>query len=156
MKEEIMKCIVETTGSFMLLNTTMEAIPSQRPCVTTMNTFVNIAINEKKLKVLARNLPRKASDTEFLEGYIALEKDGKQAAAAYCAEFGLTIDGEPLDDVEVETETQKEEKEEKEDADTEPATEDSKESTTVDVADEAKEIKAEKPKGKQGKKSKKG
>lgn len=100
-KEETMKCIVETTGRFMLLNTTSEEIPSQRPSVTTMTPFVDVRINKKELKVLARNLPRKANDADFKEVLVAMEGNKKAAVAAYAAEFGLTIDGEPLDEVEV-------------------------------------------------------
>ena len=101
-----MKCIVETTGSFMLLNSTLEEIPSERPSVTTMGSFVDIRINKKELKVFARNLPRKASDEDFKKVLDIMDGKVKPAVEAYCAELGVTIDGEARDDIEEDVEAE--------------------------------------------------
>jgi hypothetical protein len=85
----------------MLLNMpTYEEIPSQRASVTSQTPFVDTKINKKEVKILARGLPRQASDADFKEVLMEMEGDEKAAAAAYCAEFGLTIDGEELEEME--------------------------------------------------------
>ena len=143
-----MKCIVETTGDFMLLNSTFEEISAQRACVTTMTPFVDIRINKKELRVLARNLPRNANDEDFNVVLNAMKDEdanyctaeqSKDAAAAYCAEFGLDVDGQDLEATEIETKAQKKArlKAEQEQADAEAF-----------AALEAEEVEAEKAKTK--------
>jgi membrane protein involved in colicin uptake len=137
-QEQIMKHIVETTGSFMLLNSNREEIDSNRPSVVTHTPFVDIRINKKELKVLARNLPKEASDDDFFEVFVEMERDAKAAVEAYCAELGVTIDGDERDDItETETAKQKAEAEAKAKAEAEAKEAKAKEEAELKAKEEA-------------------
>ena len=114
-QEEItMKCIVETTGEFMLLNIpTMEEIPADRPAVVFLTPFIDVRINRKELKVLARDLPKHASDEDFAEVFNTMKDDKKAAVAAFCAEYGIDVEGNKLDEMEVEVKEEELTEEEK-------------------------------------------
>ena len=91
------KCIVEPKASVTLLNTNGDAIHHNRPTLTTMTQFIESKLQDGTIRVLARHLPKEASDAKFHVTYKELEGNSKQAVHAYCAEFGLTPDGEELE-----------------------------------------------------------
>lgn len=97
------RCIVQTKGDFVLLNTTGEAIESHRPTVVAMTSFVETRLQKDELKVFARHLPREATDEEFREFLKESENDVELAVNSFCAKFGINPDGENLD-VELENE----------------------------------------------------
>lgn len=60
------KILVETTGSFMLMNPqTGEEIPNDRPAVVRNSNFVSQRAGVDQIKILATSLPDEASDQEF-------------------------------------------------------------------------------------------
>ena len=124
--EEIdMKCIVETAGKFMLVNSNGEEISSRRPSVATFTPFIDSRILKKDLRCLATDLPMGAEDEDFNEVYQemikglkpchdpedpkydkyqkALRKKGKAAVDSYCSTLGKDRLGE---EVEVEDDTE--------------------------------------------------
>lgn len=92
-----MKCIVETTGSFMFINTDLSEIQHNRPSVTGHSAFIDLRLNNKELKILARNLPHKASDVEFAKALKAAKGKVSLAVSAYCAELGVDTEGEAIE-----------------------------------------------------------
>lgn len=106
---ETMKVIVKPVGAFMYINAPYgEEIRHNRPSVATHGPFIDTLIARGDLKIFARGLPMKATDAEFFTAYIEAEKDEKLAIEAFCAEFGLSPDGdnieteaevEPIDDL---------------------------------------------------------
>lgn len=110
-EEEQMKCIVETKGDLSLLTPTFEDIKHDRPTVVPHSTFIDVKLNEGQLKILARDLPKEASDEDFKQVYKELESDTKQAVAAYCSEFGKDPTGIERDDLEGEAAKKKAEEE---------------------------------------------
>jgi len=96
-KEKVMKCIVETTGMFLLVNTNGEEVRATRPSVVTNTNFIETRLQKEQLKILARGLPDSATDAEFKEFLKASPDDVKLAVASFCGKFGLTIDGDKAD-----------------------------------------------------------
>lgn len=108
----MMKCIVETTGEFMLLTNHSEEIPAHRPAVIIKDAFVEIKLERGELRVLAQVLPKEATDGQFVATLREFTKgidrrDRKQAkkykeqvkaaVLAYTAEFGYDLFGEQLE-----------------------------------------------------------
>lgn len=105
------KCIVETTGDFMLLSPRGEEIHAHRPTVIVKDAFVDIKLQRGEIRVLAQKLPSEASDVDFLVIVREMTKDlnrhdkkqatkyrkqVKAAVLAYAAEYGYDAFGEQI------------------------------------------------------------
>jgi len=92
------KCIVETTGSFMLLNSTGEEINANRPSVVVHTDFVDEqqTSRPKQLNILASGLPLDATDAEFEKFLKDSNDDEALAIESFCAAHGVDIKGEPV------------------------------------------------------------
>lgn len=112
-KEPIMKCIVETTGNFGLINTNGEYIESYRPTVTKQTIFIEQKLVRGDLKVLAKALPKDANDADFLKFYEDSKKSVPLSVEAYCATFGRNAAGELIESIN-ETATEKKKRLQKE------------------------------------------
>lgn len=93
------KVIVETTGSFILLNTDLQEINCHRPTVVRKTGFVEQEAGNGRLKILAVKLPHEASDEEFLEFWIDSNKDKELAISSYCAAYGCNPQGDAVEKV---------------------------------------------------------
>lgn len=91
------KCIVETRGEIGLLSPHGESIIYGRPALVYMSEFVEIKLQEKQLKVLAREIPASAENAEWLKHWRSCNKDMKLAVDSFCALFGQDKDGSPIE-----------------------------------------------------------
>lgn len=63
-----MKQIVQTTGSFILMDPyTNDEISASRPSVVGVSPFIEARAAARQLKILKSDLPERASDEEFAE-----------------------------------------------------------------------------------------
>lgn len=96
------KAIVETVGDHMYIDPTNgQVIEHDRPTVVTLTPFVSQKIADGEIKLLTPNLPKQASDEDFLKTHVefAGNDNGKNSAvASYAAEFGLDETGNTLPD----------------------------------------------------------
>lgn len=78
-----------------------QIIDEARPTVVEMTAFVSQKIADGQIKLLTPNLPKQASDEDFLqsyEGFKGAENGINAAVAQYASEFGLDETGNTLPD----------------------------------------------------------
>lgn len=82
-----MKRIVETTGSFMLVDPTYGGIIwDDRPCVVKWSSFFEARTGAGEIRVLHTDLPEEATDEEFLE-YLNDAGKADLAVASFVSKF---------------------------------------------------------------------
>lgn len=96
------KAIVETVGDHMYIDPTNgQVIEADRPVVVEMTSFVSQKIADGLIKLLTPNLPKEATDEDFLKTHDEFKgnENGKNSAvASYAADFGLDETGNTLPD----------------------------------------------------------
>lgn len=96
------KAIVETVGDHMYIDPTNgQVIEADRPVVVEMTSFVSQKIADGQIKLLTPNLPKEATDEDFLKTHDEFKGNANaanEATAAYAAEFGLDETGNTLPD----------------------------------------------------------
>lgn len=96
-----MKCIVETSGDFGLLNTNKDFIEAHRPTVTEFTSFVEERIGNGEVSLLARGLPDEALDADFVTFFNEAEGDTPLAVESFCAALGVNTTGQELTSAEI-------------------------------------------------------
>lgn len=82
------KALVETTGSFMLVDPQgMQSIPSHRPCVVKVTSFLQPQVLNDRVRVFGQ-LRDDATDEDFVEALHG-SKNQSVAVEAFLAEFGI-------------------------------------------------------------------
>ena len=90
-----MKMLVETTGDFMLMQTTTGFdIQSDRPCVVAVDAWVHNQLGLKSLVVLNNDLPDTATDEDFLTYWKECKRDKAMAVPSYLSQFA-PVEAEP-------------------------------------------------------------
>lgn len=83
-----MKLLIETTGSFMLVDPeTGTEIHHNRPTVAPMSNFVTSRMAKGELKLLSNELSDEATDAEFAT-FAAESEDMDLAVSSFVAKFG--------------------------------------------------------------------
>lgn len=87
-----MKHLVETTGSFMLIDPhNQDPIHSDRPTVIKSTNFIEWRVSLGHLKILAADLPDEATDAEFVEYW---KENSEIAVDAFMSNFDSDKSGE--------------------------------------------------------------
>lgn len=90
-----MKILIETTGSFMLVDPyTGEEINPHRPHVVTHTSFIDQRIASRQLHVVNADLTDEATDAEFAEFWAESKGDAPLAIASFVSKFS-SQDPEP-------------------------------------------------------------
>lgn len=79
------KLLVETTGSFMLMDSRNgQEIPADRPAIVKSTSFIAARAATTQLNVLATDLPAGVTDRDFLEYW---NEDSEIAVDAFLSKF---------------------------------------------------------------------
>lgn len=91
------KCVVITTGDFGLLSPLREAIRAHGQMTVVYDSpFVASQLADKKLQLVAKNLPPEASDDELMRCLKESKGKADLALNAFCALYGVKLDGSEL------------------------------------------------------------
>jgi hypothetical protein len=88
------KIIIETIGSFMYVDVNNGfVIPSHRPCVADLTTFIESRIADDKIKLLSAGytLPKEANDADFLTFLTESKGNTELAISSYISSLGEKI-----------------------------------------------------------------
>ena len=88
------KIIIETIGSFMYVDVNNGfVIPSHRPCVAELTTFIESRIADDKIKLLSAGytLPKEANDDDFLTFLKESKGNNELAITSYISSLGEKI-----------------------------------------------------------------
>lgn len=82
------KLLVETTGSFMLLDPIGQEIPFNRAAVVESSNFINLQVALDKIRILGK-LKDEAADAEFVAYWRECDGDGPMAVESFLSKFSV-------------------------------------------------------------------
>jgi hypothetical protein len=84
-----MKVLVETTGDFMLMDTTGgQYVAPDRPSVVTNTSFIGGRVIQEFLTILGK-VTDDATDEQFLEYFVESKGDSNLAVESFLSKFGI-------------------------------------------------------------------
>lgn len=91
-----MKLLVETTGPFLLVQTTtgME-VPYNRPCVILADGWFQNQVALGQVKTLSNPLPENETDADFLGYWKECDGDREMAVQSFLSQFELKVEPPP-------------------------------------------------------------